>query len=80
MRRTSSILVLTLVSVLLTALPALAEEAPVPGVQTDESEINGIVLALILGVIVGAYLFIDAYRAARSHEPAPMRGGEQDQH
>jgi hypothetical protein len=41
----------------LTAMPALAAE----GQAGEEGEINGVLFALIVGSLVGTWLFLDAY-------------------
>jgi hypothetical protein len=67
-RRVISTLPLIAVALWLTALPALATETE----AVEDDEINGILLALILGVIVGAGLFVHAYRrgAGAGHDDA----------
>ncbi|MBW3664010.1 MAG: hypothetical protein KY469_12985 [Actinobacteria bacterium] len=67
MRRVLLTLPLIAVALWLSALPALATEAEAGA----EEDIDGILLALILGVIVGAGLFVHAYArgdAAARHE------------
>lgn len=70
MRRFIATLPLVLVTLWLTALPALAAEE-----KASDDEINGILLSLIVGVVVGVGLFLHAYS---SNEPA--HEGDHDGH
>lgn len=74
MRRVISTLPLMAVALWLSALPALATESE----AAAEEDIDGILLALILGVVVGAGLFVHAY--ARGGPPAGHQDTASDEH
>lgn len=69
----TGLLATVVVAVLLTAAPALAAEEAVEGIQSAD-ELQGVIVALILGVVVGAAAFAASRRQAGGRTGAEPHG------